>query len=79
MAVTGNDIIAVMLEAGLDPVIVGELKPDVPLFQQGLDSIDLPVMAVAAEKKYGVDLSDADTTKLRTINEFVTYLNQILG
>ncbi|MHC1726030.1 MAG: hypothetical protein AB9866_08510 [Syntrophobacteraceae bacterium] len=51
MAVAGNDIIALMKEAGLDPAVVDKLKLDVPLFQQGLDSMDLPVIAVATEKK----------------------------
>lgn len=79
MAITGTDIIAIMKEAGIDPVIVGKLTFDAPLLQQGLDSIDLPVIAVATEKKYSVDLSDADATKLRSINEFVAFLNQRLG
>ena len=78
MVATGNDIIAIMKEAGIDPVVVGQLKFDVPLLKQGLDSIDLPVIAVATEKKYSIDLSDADATKLRTINEFVIYVNQKL-
>jgi len=79
MAVTGTDIITIMKEAGIDPEIVGKLKLDAPLLHQGLDSIDLPVIAVATEKKYKVDLSDADATKLRSINDFVVYLNQKLG
>jgi acyl carrier protein len=78
MAVTVSDIIAIMKEAGINPEIVSGLKLDVPLFRQGLDSIDLPVIAVATEKKYGVDLSDADAAKLKTINEFVLFLNQKL-
>lgn len=79
MAVTGSDIIALMKEAGLDTAIVDKLKLDAPLFQQGLDSMDLPVIAVATEKKYKVDLSDADATKLKTINAFVAFVNQKLG
>jgi acyl carrier protein len=79
MAVTASDVIVAMKEAGIDPAIVGRLKLDAPLLHQGLDSIDLPVIAVTAEKKYGVDLSDADATKLRSVNDFVVYLNQKLG
>lgn len=79
MAVTASEIIALMKEAGLDKAAVDKLKIDVPLFQQGLDSMDLPVIAVATEKKYKVDLSDADATKLKTINAFVTFVNQKLG
>lgn len=79
MAVTASEIIALMKEAGLDKAVVDKLKIDVPLFQQGLDSMDLPVIAVATEKKYKVDLSDADATKLKTINAFVSFVNQKLG
>ncbi len=76
MVATADDIIAIMKAAGIDPAIVGQLKFDVPLLKQGLDSIDLPVIAVATEKKYNIDLSDADATNLKTINEFVVYVNQ---
>jgi acyl carrier protein len=37
--------------------------------------MDLPALAAAAEKWYGIDLSDADPTVLQTVNEFVAYLN----
>lgn len=76
MAATANDIIAIMKAAGIASEIVGQIKFDVPLLKQGLDSIDLPVIAVATEKKYNIDLSDADATHLRTINDFVVYVNQ---
>ncbi len=76
MAVTGADIIALMKEVGIDPAIISGLKLDLPLLQQGLDSIDLPVIAVATEKKYSIDLSDADATKLRTVNDFAAYVSQ---
>ncbi len=78
MAASADDIIAIMKTAGIDPAIVGQLKFDVPLLKQGMDSIDLPVIAVATEKKYNIDLSDADAAKLRTINDFVVYVNQKL-
>ena len=54
---------------------LAKLKYDVPLLSQGIDSIDLPVVAVAAEKKYKVDLSDANAQKLKTINDFVAFVN----
>ncbi len=75
MKVAGADIIAVMREAGINPDVVNKLKFDAPLVDQGLDSMDLPVIAAATEKKFGIDLSDADAIKLRTINDFVVYVN----
>lgn len=76
MKVSGADIITLMREAGVNPEVVNKLKFDAPLVAQGLDSMDLPVIAVATEKKYGIDLSDADAVKLKTINDFAAYVNQ---
>jgi len=51
MAVGAEDIIGLMKEVGIDDQIIKDLKYDVPLFSQGIDSIDLPAVAAAAEKK----------------------------
>ena len=51
---------------------------DIPLVHQGLDSIDMPVIAVAVEKKFGIDLSDANAAQLKTVNDFAAYVNKIL-
>lgn len=75
MKVTGKDIVAIMKEVGIDPTIIDQLKPDLPLLKQGLDSIDFPVIAVATEKKYGIDFSDADASKLKTLNDLVDFVN----
>ena len=75
MAIQAADVIALMKETGIDEEIIAKLKYDVPLFSQGIDSIDLPAVAVAAEKRYKVDLSDANAEKLKTINDFVTFVN----
>jgi len=75
MAVGAEDIIGLMKEVGIDDQIIKDLKYDVPLFSQGIDSIDLPAVAAAAEKKYRVNLSDADIAVLKTINGFAAFLN----
>ena len=75
MAIQAADVIALMKETGIDEEIIAKLKYDVPLFSQGIESIDLPAVAVAAEKRYKVDLSDANAEKLKTINDFVTFVN----
>lgn len=75
MAVTAADVVAIMKEVGVDAEIIRKLKNDVPLLSQGLDSIDLPAIAAATEKKYRIDLSDADATILKTINDFVAFVN----
>ncbi|MHB8770728.1 MAG: acyl carrier protein [Syntrophales bacterium] len=75
MKITAKDVIALMKEVGIDEEIIKNLKNDAPLLDQGLDSIDLPAIAVATEKLCKVDLSDADATKLKTIDDFVRYVN----
>lgn len=79
MKVTPEDIFAIIKESIEDQEVVAKLKADTPLLQQGLDSIDMPVIAVATEKKFGVNLSDAQATKLKTVNDFVAFVNQKLG
>ena len=76
MKATAADIIVLMREVGIDKEIIEKLKNDKPLLNQGLDSIDLPAIAAAAETKFHVDLSDADATRLKTIDNFVAYLNE---
>jgi acyl carrier protein len=75
MAIKAADVVTLMKEAGIDAEIIVKLKYDEPLLSQGLDSIDLPVIAVAAEKKFKVDLSDANAEQLKTINDFVAFVN----
>jgi acyl carrier protein len=76
MSVTASDIIAVMREAGIDEDIIDKLVYDEPLLYQGLDSIDMPIIAIATEKTFGIDLSDASAVNLRTLNDFVVFVNQ---
>jgi acyl carrier protein len=78
MAVTAADIRELMRNVGIEKELIDELKPDVPLLQQGLDSIDLPVIAFATEKKYGVDIFNAEGLVLRTIDDLVAFLNENL-
>ncbi len=78
MTIAASDITAIMKSTGIDPKTVDALKMDVPLVHQGLDSIDMPVIAVAVEKKFGIDLSDANAAQLKTVNDFAAYVNKIL-
>jgi len=75
MAIKAVDVIALMRQTGIDEEIIKKLKFDQPLLSQGLDSIDLPAIAMATEKKYKVDLSDANAEKLKSINDFVAFVN----
>ncbi|MDQ7827126.1 MAG: phosphopantetheine-binding protein [Candidatus Eremiobacteraeota bacterium] len=77
MKVTVEELKELMREAGIAKYLVDAIEPDVPLLQQGLDSVDFPVVAVACEKKYGVDLSGAASVSLRTLNDFIAFVARI--
>lgn len=77
--ITAADIIDLMKKVGVDEKIIKNLKNDVPLLTQGLDSIDLPAIAAATETKYKVDLSDIAADKVRTIDDFVVFINSKLN
>ncbi|MEQ8220842.1 MAG: acyl carrier protein [Candidatus Eremiobacterota bacterium] len=76
MSVTSSDIINLMKEMGMNEKFVNSIKVDEPLILQGMDSIDLPMLAVETEKKYHIDLSDASAGQLKTINDFVAFVNK---
>ncbi len=76
MTITASDILTIIKDVVEDKAITEALKADVSLLQQGLDSIDMPVIAVATEKKFGVNLSDAQATSLKTVNDFVDFVNR---
>ncbi len=70
------DICALMDEIGIEREIIDAIDPDAPLLTQGIDSIDFPALAIAVEKKFGVDISDTSAAKLRTLNDFVRFINE---
>jgi len=78
MKITAADVIAIMREVGVDEEIIKKIKNDVPLLDQGLDSIDLPAMAAAMETKFKIDLSEIDAVKVKTINDCVKFVNDRL-
>ena len=70
------DIWSLMDEIGIEREIIDAIDPDAPLLTQGIDSIDFPALAIAVEKKFGVDISDTSAAKLRTLNDFVRFINE---
>ncbi len=65
-----------MLSIGMDTNLVESLDPNLPLTPQGVDSLDCPAFALAVEKRYEVPISDADSLKLRTINDFAKFIEK---
>jgi acyl carrier protein len=71
---TINELKELMLNIGINKDIVTAVNPAEALSLQGVDSVDCPAFAVAVEEKFGVTLSDADSLKLKTLNDFEKYI-----
>lgn len=71
---TINELKELMLNIGINRDIVAGVNPAEALSMQGVDSVDCPAFAVAVEERYGVKLSDADSLKLKTLNDFAQYI-----
>jgi acyl carrier protein len=78
MKITTADMIEVCKQAGIQQQVIDRIKPDAPLLLQGLDSMDLPAIAAATEQRFKIDLSDADGKDLKTINDYVQFVNRKL-
>ena len=57
---------------------VSEMKNDVPLSEQGIDSLDVVNVYLLIEEKYSIKIPDEDLNKLTTIIEIVEYVNKRL-
>jgi acyl carrier protein len=64
------------LEVVSDP---GRLVNDVPLNQQGMDSLDFVNLLFRFEEEYNVKLPDSDVDGVRSIDDIVSLMNRKLG
>ena len=74
MTVTIAALKELMLATGLDAELVRPLDPARPLIQQGVDSVDYPGFILAFEEACGVTVSDADSLRLKTLNDFMNFV-----
>ena len=74
MSVTIAALKELMLATGLDAELVRRLDPDRPLIQQGVDSVDYPGFILVFEETYGIQVSDADSLRLKTLNDFMNFV-----
>jgi len=61
---------------GVNGEIVAALDPAEALFLQGIDSMDYPAFAVAVEERYGVAISEADSLRFKTLNDFADFISR---
>lgn len=72
---TINELKELMRKIGVSDDVVDVLDPVKALSLQGVDSVDCPAFAVAVEERYGVAISDRDSLRLKTLEDFERFIN----
>ncbi len=78
MKATVENIIEVIVEAE----VLGdtsEMKNDIPLSEQGIDSLDVVNVYLLLEEKFDVKIPDEDIDKVQTIDTIIEYINNKLA
>ena len=57
-------------------VDVDSLKDEAPLVEQGLDSLDMITLLFCVEKEFPVKIPDDDVDGLKSLKDFVAYINE---
>ena len=50
------------------------MTPTAALSQFNFDSLDWPAFIVAVENRYGVKIPDGDSLRLKTLNDFIQFI-----
>lgn len=79
MKVTNDEVKQLMLAIGLNEAMVARIDADAPLSDQGIDSVDYPAFALAAEKQFKVKITDIAALQLKTLADFTRYINANAG
>lgn len=76
MAETSEQLIKIMLDAGVEPEVVQALRPDMPLIAQGVDSIDHAAILLTIQDTLGVMVGDEESLTLTTLEDFEALLRR---
>jgi len=74
MKATIENIKEVLIEAEVLADLEG-IKTDIPLSEQGIDSLDLANVYLLLEEQFEVKVTEGDLIKLDTIDNIITYIN----
>lgn len=58
---------------------INEMKSDIALSEQGIDSLDVVNVYLLIEEKFDVQIPDEDLAQVRTIDSIVEYVNNKLA
>ena len=66
-----NELKELLLGIGVEAEVVNTVTSTAALSQYNFDSLDWPAFIVAVENRYGVKISDGDSLRLKTLNDFI--------
>ncbi|MGW0182337.1 acyl carrier protein [Nocardia sp. NPDC003345] len=69
---TTRDIAELMTGFEVD---IDALRADIPLEDQGVDSMDMSALLARVEHAFHIEISDADAESLRTLNDLAVRVN----
>lgn len=72
--ITSHDLIELIARSAIE-VDAATLRDDLDLYGQGLDSLDVANLELQIEQHYGIEFGPEQTLRLRTIRDFVDFLN----
>ena len=75
--IASQDIVELIGASAIE-VDTANLRDDVDLYGQGLDSLDMANLELRIVQHYGIDISTQQSLRLRTIRDFVDFLNTAL-
>jgi acyl carrier protein len=78
MKITIEDVKDVVEEADVLIGDVNDIKNDISLGDQGIDSLDIVNIYLLLEEKYDIKIPDEDLDKVKTIDSIVLYINKKL-
>lgn len=72
---TIEELKEVMLKIGIEQSVVKEVGPAQPIAGRVMDSGDYPAFLVALEERYGVAIEDRYALRLKSLSDFVNFIN----
>ncbi len=72
---TIEELKGLMLKIGIKESIVKDITPAQAICGRVMDSADYPAFLVAVEERYGVQIEDRYALKLKSLNDFVKFIN----
>ena len=76
MTVTRDDIIN-LIESAETMADIENLRNDVPLTQQEVDSLDMANVLLLLEEKYEIKIPDEDLKKVQSVDAIVDYIKAL--